>query len=157
MSIASSLITDWIKEDLKWKYLYQPTVGPFAVPPGKVQIPQADYVFEYPEGTLIWMITAFNSIFGGMSMQAEPHLDFGDLNTIANSIGQGATAPNNLTYCLIPPTTPAGMFVLVSVKEWPWEDWCKLFLINTSPAPITCFGYGYQMAVLEEKRPPRKE
>lgn len=153
MSAVSPLIADWIREDLKWKWVFQPAVHPFALAPGKTRIPSKDYVFSAPEGVLVTMGAVFDSPHGGISMDSEPNLDFKEVNTISNNILAGTTTPNNVTYVNVPPTTFPGVYAIVSNKEWPWVRSCKLYLVNETAVPITCYGYGYTMAYLMEDRP----
>jgi hypothetical protein len=152
MSAVSPLIADWIREGLEWKWVFQPAVQPFTVAPGKMRIPTEDYVFSAPEGTLVYMAVVFNSPYGGISMEAEPNLDFKERNTIHTHIALGNTAPNNMTYVNVPPVSGPGLYTIISSKEWPWVRSCRLFVVNEGAAPITCIGYAYVMALLVEER-----
>jgi len=154
MSVVSPLINDWIKNKLKWTYTFQPVLGPFTLRPGqKRQIPLEDFIFRAPEGTLVFMSVMFDDPQGGMSMESEPNLDFGVVNTIINNLASGHTVPSVMTHARVPPDTPAGLFSLASLHEWPWLEWCKLFIINGSATQaIRCIGFGYTMAYLTEPR-----
>lgn len=154
MSAVSPLINNWIENKLKWTWTFQPVLRPFPLAPGqKRQVPIENYIFRAPEGTLLHMVVAFDSPLGGMSMESEPNLDFRMVNNIQNVTGGGVHLPNVITYSRIPPDTPTGYFTLHSVKEWPWLEWCKLFVINSSTTQtIRCLGFGYTMAYLLESR-----
>lgn len=154
MSAVSPIISNWIENKLKWTYTFQPVVRPFPLKPGqKRQLPLENFSFKAPEGTLIYMIVVFDSPFGGMSMESEPNLDFKAVNTILNSLGSGNDIPNVMTYCRAPPDTPAGVYVLSSIHEWPWLEWCKLYVINShTTQTIRCLGFAYTVAYLTEPR-----
>ncbi|GAG98057.1 unnamed protein product [marine sediment metagenome] len=86
-------------------------------------------------------------------MESEPNLDFKSINTVGNSALLGNFLPNVMTYASMPPMTPAGLFGLNSNKEWPWFEWCKLYVINASTTrTINCIGFAYTMAYLTEPR-----
>lgn len=154
MSVVSPLINDWIGNKLKWTFTYQPVTRPFSVPPNnRIVIPDPDHTFRAPEGTLLFMNVFFTSPYGGMTMESEPNLDFRTTNTALNNLVAGFTSPNNVTYVSVPPDTPPGLFGVNSNKEWPWEESCRLYVINTHPTQtITCLGYAYIMAYLKEPR-----
>jgi len=156
MSTVSPLITDWMSNRLKWVYTFQPTVRPFTLDPGeKRQVPSQTYIFTAPEGVLIHMDAVFDSPYGGFSMEAEPNLDVGVVNTIINNLVTGATVPSGITYIRVPPATPPGIYSIHSSKEQPWMETCRLYVLNSDPVnSITCIGYGYTMAFLKE---PRKD
>lgn len=153
MSIASPLISDWISRGLKWKWTIQPTVRPFAITNGKTQIPQEKKDFTGSEGTLLYLLAVFNSPNGGISIESDPALNKGETETIANNLAIGNVLPNNLIYAIVPPTSPAGVFAIVMLKEWPWTETCKLFLVNGGQPAINCITYAYAIAYLTEPRP----
>ncbi len=154
MSAVSPLINDWMANKLKWTYTFQPVSGPFTLKPReKRQVPRADFTFKAPEGSLLHMSVMFDSPQGGMSMESEPNLDFRMVNTVINNLASGHTVPSVMTHARIPPDTPAGLFSLHSLHEWPWLEWCKLYIINGDPVQeIKCIGYGYTIAYLIEPR-----
>jgi len=154
MSALSPLISNWIENDLTWRYAFQPVLGPFTLRPGqKRQIPLEDFIFRAPEGTLLHMSVMFDSPQGGMSMESEPNLDFKIVNIINNNLASGHSLPSVMTHARVPPDTPAGLFSLHSLHEWPWLEWCRLYIVNGDAAQaIRCIGFGYTMAYLIEPR-----
>lgn len=149
MSIVSPLVAEWISKGIKWTYSTFPKKKPFTIPPNSKY--QIESTFKAPVGSLIYMTAAFNSPMGGISMESDPNLDFGMINSVINGIYAGNTSPNGLTYVTVPPTTPDGYYVIHSHKEWPWLHWAKLYVINTDPVnSIICYGYGYLMVYVTE-------
>ena len=154
MSAVSPLITNWINNKLRWTYTFQPILKPFILKAGqRRQLPREDFIFQAPEGVLLQMSVAFDDPCGGMSMESEPGLEFVQVNTAGNEAAGGLQLPSVLTFARIPPDTPVGIYTVNSLKEWPWLNSCKLYVINSSKTQsITVLGFGYTMAYLVEPR-----
>lgn len=148
MSVVSPLIVNWIDKGYKWKYIYNPVTRVRPIPRnGDIEIAH----YEYPEGSLILLGAFFDNPLCGVRMEADPKVDTERTHSIANFILAGLTAPNVGEFVTIPPTTPAGVFGIHIMKEWPWQSWCKIHIFNSDLAAAHNFlGLGYTMVVIEK-------
>lgn len=153
----SPLITDWMKNKLKWRYLWQPVYKPFTVPAkGQVQIPFGDRTFKYPEGVILSFSASFDSSCCGLRYETE-NLDTGKAVTVDNITALGALNEPFYVWAAQPPDTLQGVHYIANYKEWAWQNWFNLFVINTDSANHYCLNFQYAVAVLLEPRPPDPE
>ncbi len=157
MSLApiSPLITDWIKNGLKWKYVWQPTYRPFTIPANsEVRLPREDFIFTAPEGLLLVLAGLFDHPQCGIGME-NPQIDTGNEFAVSSLMASGTYNQPWHVFGVVPPKTAPGTFGVGNYKEWAWTDWCKLYVINVDNVPHTCYGFTYIMALLLKPRPPR--
>jgi len=157
MVMTSPLVADWIGKGLSYEVQLEPgSITPLAIPPsGRVQIPGPDYDFKGYEGVLLSFSATFNSALGGISMEAEPPaLDWKERYTVNILTARGLTRPANIMYVSIPPVTAAGVFSIFNEADYPWLNWCRLYVFNSDAVnPITCTSYTYMIAMLKQQRP----
>ena len=152
LSGLSPLITDWIKEGLRWKYVWQPLYAPLTIPAqGQVQLPQSDFIYTAPEGMALTFFASFDSPLCGIRINT-PQLDTEDAFIVTNMVALGAYEHPWFLQASIPPHTPAGFYNILQAKEWAFTDWCELYLINNDVKPHTCYNFGYTLALLQEER-----
>lgn len=150
----SPLITDWIRNGLRWKYLWEPVYRPFEIPArGQVQIPLGEHTFRYPEGVLLSFSASFDNSECGIRYESE-HLDTKTAVTVRNITALGALDAPFYVWAAQPPQTLQGVHYIANYKEWAWTNWFRLYLINTGPLPHYCLNFQYTIAVLLEERPP---
>jgi hypothetical protein len=151
MSTLSPLVKDWIANNLEWQYLYSPKRVP------KLLEPLEMYKIgehRYPEGILISCEGAFDSPKCGLRMRASPTLDTERTHTISYMVGIGcANIPMSFEMVVVPPTSPPGIYTLVTLKEWPWTKYVELYVYNDDPDESHwCLGAGYTMLALVKPR-----
>jgi hypothetical protein len=148
----SPLLRDWVAQGLEWKYLWSPVLNPFVIPANsQVQLPTEKSTFMAPEGVAMTFIAAFDNPLCGIRFES-PQLDTGSFFTVANLTTIGAYNQPFFVMALIPPVTPAGVFVIGNAKDWVWTDWARIYVINTDNVPHTCLSYAYTIAVLIKPR-----
>lgn len=151
---ASPLVTSWMELGLDWAFLWRPTLRPFTIPAGgQTQIPSEEYTFTAPEGILRNFVAGFDHPLCGIRYEANPELDTGSDFTVAQLAAVGVQNFPIYITALIPPRTPPGVYMVSQSKEWEWEEWARLYVINTDTLPHRCLFYGYTMIVLKEPRP----
>lgn len=154
MSLApiSPLIMDWIKEGLRWKYIWQPVYAPLTIPAqGQVQLPQSDFIYTAPEGLALTFGGVFDHPHCGIRINT-PQLDTGDIFCINNIVSLGTYSAPWFVEANIPPQTADGTYVITQYKEWAFTDWCELYLINKDTSDHTCYTFAYTLALLQEER-----
>lgn len=155
LTSTSPLIVDWIKEGLRWKYVWQPVYHALTIPArGQVQLPQGGFIYKAPEGLLLTFGAVFDHPHCGIRLNT-PQLDTGSIFTVTNITALGTYDQPWFVETNIPPQTPDGTFTILQYKEWAWTDWAKLYLINTDSLDHTCFTFAYTLALLQEERPPQ--
>jgi hypothetical protein len=150
MSALSPLVTDWIANKLKWKYIYSPKRVPRALAPNEMyKIGE----HKHPEGTLIMAAAAFDNPKCGLRMKAAPELDTERGHTILYLMAAGGAEPVLFTTIAVPPRTPPGIFELAILKEWPWNNFVEIYVYNDDPDEShTCLWCSYTVMVLTEER-----
>jgi len=153
--VVSPLIADWIKNKLRWRYIYSPVFRPTTLSPGQMlRISE----HRHPEGVFVLGGAAFDSPMCGVRLEAAPRLDTERNFTLNTIIGTGLTSPNVGYWVAMPPTTPPGVYVLHVFKEWDWLDFFRLYVYNNDTVPHTYLFGGYTLAVLLKPRPkPSRE
>ena len=154
LTTISPLIMDWMRNGLKWKYVWQPVYRSLTIPAlGQVQLPQGDFIYKAPEG----IATTFGAMFDHPSCGIRfntPQLDTGDVFTVNNIDALGTYNGPWFVEANIPPHTADGTYTILQYKEWAWTDWAELYLINTDSVDHTCYTFAYTLALLLEERPP---
>ncbi len=154
LTSVSPLIMDWIKEGLRWKYVWQPVYAPLTIPAqGQVQLPQSDFIYTAPEGLALTFGASFDSPHCGIRLNT-PQLDTGNIFCVNNIVALGSYSAPWFVEANIPPQTADGIYNILQYKEWAWTDWAELYLINNDTSPHTCFTFAYTLALLQEERPP---
>jgi len=149
----SPLITDWMKNKLKWRYLFQPIYRPFIIPAnGQVQVPFGQHTFKYPEGVLLAFSASFDNSDCGIRYEAE-NFDSQLAVTVDNMTAIGALNEPFFLWAAQPPDTLQGVHYIANYKEWAWQDWFNLYVINTGSVEHYCLSFSYTIAVLLEPRP----
>lgn len=155
MSATYPLINEWKKEGLKWKYIFSPKYQAMPIPAGgALTLPQSDFIYNYPEGILIFFTAGFDHPTCGIRLEWGPEFDSQEFFTV-NTMSLGlANVIDPLVYTMIPPLVPPGIYAIRVASPYVWEENLRLRLINTDTVEHKCLGFGYMMAVLTEKRPP---
>ena len=154
---VSPLITDWIRNRLKWRYIWQPVYLPFIIPArGQVQLPIGEHTFNYPEGILISFSASFDNSKCGIRYESEHNLDTKNVITVDNITALGSLNEPFFLWAAQPPQTLQGVHYIANYKEWAWTKWLRLYVINTDSAPHYCLNFQYHIAVLLEERPTDK-
>ena len=150
---ASSRIESWIDKGLEWSYFWRPVMRPFTIPArGQVQVPGEGYTFKAPEGTLISFAGIFDHPNCGIRLECHPELDTGEIFTVNNlALGGSVNQPWDVS-AVFPPQTPPGIYSIASLKEWPFEEWMRLYVLNSDNIDHRCIAYFYTVAFLKESR-----
>ena len=156
LTTFSPLVMDWIKNGLKWKYVWQPVYRPLTIPAnGQVQLPQGDFIYKASEGVAITFGAMFDHPDCGIRFNT-PQLDTGDIFTVNNISALGTYNQPWFVEANVPPQTIDGTYTILQYKEWAWTDWAELYLINTDSVDHICYTFAYTLALLLESRPPDK-
>jgi hypothetical protein len=147
MSAVSPLIAKWVENKVKWKYVYSPLFKSRTLEANEMYM-IAEYI--YPEGTLIHAMFFFDSPMCGARMEANPNLDTTRTHTI-NRWAFGVPSPNVLEHVILPPQTAHGVYGLLVLKEWVWQDYLRLYVYNDDSIPHNFIAGGYTLAVLEKE------
>lgn len=153
MSVLSPVITDWINLGLKWNSIVQPKVVPRVLAPLEMyKVAQ----HQHPEGGIILFGSLFDSSFCGARLKASPGFDTERLLTINRLMFAGLVTSSPGSWVVVPPTTPPGIFCFHSQKEWPFLEYCEVYVYNDDPVNShTCLGIGYNLVALEKPREVR--
>ena len=152
MSALVPQINDWDRLGLDWTYLDEARYKPFTIPAnGQIQLPRDDYIFQYPEGVIIQFSALFDHPLCGWRLEAHPGLDTDNIFTVANT-AIGLSRTDVLSYASIPPVTPAGIFMIRICGPWVFNEWMRIYAINTDSLPHRLLGHAYHIAVLKEPR-----
>ncbi len=154
LTSISPLIMDWIKEGLRWKYVWQPVYAPLTIPAkGQVQLPMDDFIYKAPEGLALTFGGSFDHPHCGIRLNT-PQLDTGNIFCVTNITALGTYSGPWFVEANIPPQTVDGVYTILQYKEWAWTDWAELYLINNDTEDHTCFTFAYTLALLQEERRP---
>jgi len=156
MSAEIPIIADWEKKGLKWQYLRGVNMHPFILRAGQqLQLPRDPHTFTYPEGVICHFSAGFDHPSCGIRMEYAPNFDTEENFTISNLI-MGITRPEPLIYAIAPPDSFPGLYGLRIPSFWKWEQFLRLYIINTDSLPHKVIASNYILAVLTEKRPKER-
>jgi len=143
------LIASWIERKLPWKWVYSPTQKILTIKAGEeIMIRRHDH----PEGVLTHALGVFDSPKCGIRLRAEPALDTMRTQTISTVLEGGGYRTNMVAWVSIPPTTPAGIYIMNYVREVPWTKFIEFWAYNTDSVPHRLLLGGYVLAVLLSER-----
>jgi len=148
MSANLPIIDRWEREGYEWKHIEAPIFRPITIPAnGEVMISE----YKYEEGVLINAGGAFDDPNCGLKFRWGPEtLDTGT-TFVVSRIALGLTRPEEISYALVPPHTPPGIYVIRIPSAWKWESFFELYVINTDSVPHTCIAVGYLLTVTNKK------
>ncbi len=148
------LVLDWMRQDLKWKYVWSPSISAYLNIPakGRVDIPYTERVYKSREGVLINLSAMFDHPLCGVGSLFGPEFDSKGTHSGFNFLVSGHS--NNLFagYVNLPPKTPTGLFVVVICKEYNFKDSIEFYLFNNDTIPHRCISYAYTLALMDEVR-----
>ena len=153
MSSPFPLLTDWLQDGRKWKYVFSPNFSSKNIPAGgELRLPYQNHVYTHEEMVIMVMGAAFDNALCGIKIKTDPNFDSGTIFTVFNMAFGGITLPETLIYVRLPPDTAPGVFAMRIPSFWLCMNSLELSLINTDTVAHNSLGVAYILAVTDDKR-----
>ena len=115
-------------------------------------MPSEGYTFKAPEGTLLTFGAIFDHPTCGIRLECHPELDTADGFTVNTILLVGMVNQPWGIFVTVPPQTAPGLYQISNSKEWPFEEWMRLYVFNSDSIDHRCIAYSYTVALLREER-----